>query len=255
MLFVPQNNEITIISKLLTLFTRGQKPSVKHSSVRAASVSYAVLLAAAFECVATSQVFSGDLMRWQVNGAILQFNSRIPYADDPTSTELIQRDVNEFKLYVMDNPQLEAVSISGPGGYGPASISIAETIMEFGLDTHAFGECLSACTRIFLAGDERTLAEGASLGFHRPYVIGEEERNYYLAQRDERGWDDEFDYVEFIYDVGLTDMLESVEFMLSRGVTFEFISQAHSVDGYGMWYPEPLMMFKSGVMTQMPNTE
>lgn len=96
------------------------------------------------------------------------------------------------------------------------------------------------------------MEEGASLGFHRPYVLGTEERNYYLAHRQEQGWDDEFDYVEFIYDVGLTDMLETVEFMLSRGVTFEFINQAHSVDGYGMWYPEPMLMFKSGVITEMP---
>lgn len=239
----------------MEIFKSGRNQGIKRLSVKAASLSHAILLVAAFQCVAPSQVFSDDLVRWQIDGAMLQFNSRIPYPDDPTSTELIQRDVNEFKLYVMDNPQLEVVSLSGPGGYGPASVSIAETIIEFGLDTHAFGECLSACTRIFLAGDERTLAEGASLGFHRPYVIGEEEYTYFLAHRDERGWETEFDYVEFIYDVGLTDMLETVEFMLSRGVTFEFINQAHSVDGWGMWYPEPMIMFKSGVMTQMPNTE
>jgi hypothetical protein len=210
-----------------------------------------VLLTAGFQFSVTSKAFSENDMRWIVDGVTLQFNSSMPYLDDPTSTELIQRDVNEFKLYVMDNPQLEVVSLSGTGGYGPAGVSIAETIMEFGLATHAFGECLSACTRMFLAGDKRTLAEGASLGFHRPYVLGAEERNYYLAHRQEQGWDDEFDYVEFIYDVGLTDMLETVEFMLSRGVTFQFISQAHSVDGYGMWYPEPMIMFKSGVITEM----
>ena len=205
--------------------------------------------------LATTPDLAAGLSRWQVAGIELVFNTNIPYPDDPTSTELIQRDVNEFKLYVMDNPQLEVVSLSGPGGYGPASVSIAETIMEFSLDTRAVGECLSACTRMFLAGDNRTLAEGASLGFHRPYVIGEEEHTYFLAHKDEQGWETEFDYVEFIYDVGLTDMLETVEFMLSRGVTFEFINQAHSVDSYGMWYPEPVMMFKSGIITQMPVTD
>lgn len=190
--------------------------------------------------------------RWQVIGAELVFNMNIPYPDDPESGELLARDATEFALFVMENPQIEVIVVSGDGGYGPSSVKISETILEFGFDTRAFGECLSACTRIFLAGSSRTLSEGASLGFHRPYVIGEEERAYYTAHRQSRGWDNEFNYVEFIYDVGLTDMLEIVEFMTSRGVSLEFIRQAYSVSSYQMWQPPHEVLMSNGVITAMP---
>lgn len=189
--------------------------------------------------------------RWHENGNELIFNMEIPYADDPSSDGLIRRDVAEFQLYVMENPELELISVSGDGGLGPPSFEIANTILHFGLDTRAFGDCLSACTRIFLAGRERTLADGAALGFHRPYVIGEEERRYFLAHRDNRGWTDEFDYVEFIYDVSYTDALKNVQFMVSRGVSVEFIFEALSYGGSDMWMPSTEVLFKNGVLTSV----
>jgi len=190
--------------------------------------------------------------RWQVLGAELVFSMNIPYPDDLNSDELIARDATEFDLFVMENPQIEVIVVSGDGGYGPSGVKISETILEFGFDTLAFGECLSACARIFLAGSSRTLSERASLGFHRPYVIGEEERAYYNAHRQSRRWENEFDYVEFIYDVGLTDMLETIDFMTSRGVTFEFIRQAYSVGSFQMWQPAPEVLLRHGVITAMP---
>lgn len=193
--------------------------------------------------------------RWQVIGAELVFNMNIPYPDDPESDELLARDAAEFDLFVMDNPQIGVIAISGDGGYGPASIKISETILRFGFDTRAFGECFSACAHIFLAGSARTLSEGSSLGFHRPYVIGAEERTYYNAHRRSRGWDNEFDYVEFIYDIGLTDMLEAVDFMTSRGVTVEFILQAFSVDSFQMWQPDLQVLLNNGVITAKSNSE
>lgn len=189
--------------------------------------------------------------RWRENGHELIFNMDIPYPDDPDSDELIRRDVGEFRLYVMENTKLSLVSVSGRGGSGPAGRDIAETILDFGFDTRAFGECVSACARIFLAGETRTLAEGAQLGFHRPYVIGEEERTYYLANRAERGWNSSFDYVEWIYDVALTDMRELFAFMSSRGVTLDFILQAMSYGGHEMWRPDVETLQANGVVTDV----
>ncbi len=190
-------------------------------------------------------------VRWTENGHELIFNMEIPYTDEADSYGLIRRDVSEFRLYVMENTQLSLISVSGEGGSGPASVDIAETILRFGLDTRAFGECLSACARIFLAGETRTLAEGAQLGFHRPYVIGEEERAYYLASRAARGWESSFDYLEWIYDVALTDMREIFAFMTSRGVTLDFTLEAMSYGAHEMWTPEAEILLENGVITEV----
>lgn len=191
--------------------------------------------------------------RWQENGHELVFNMDIPYPDDPSSNELIQRDVYEFRSLVMENTEISLITISGRGGYGPAGQRIADTILRLGFDTHAFERCSSACARIFLAGATRTLAEDAELGFHRAYVLGEEEQSYYLANRESRGWEDEFDYVEFIYDVASTDMRQTVEFMVSRGVSIDFILEAQTYGPFEIWTPDPETLFKRGVITEMPD--
>ena len=194
-------------------------------------------------------------VRWRESGHELIFNMEVPYPDDPESDELIRRDVREFRIYIMENTDLTLLSISGGGGLGQAGVDIAQTILEFGLDTQAFGECLSACARIFLAGETRILADGAQLGFHRPFVIGEEERSYYLANRAERGWDSSFDYVEWVYDFALTDMRELVAFMSSRGVTLDFILEAMSYGPHEMWTPDVEVLLKSGVITYVEDRQ
>lgn len=205
-----------------------------------------MLLILASAALFTSPAWANE--RFETDGKELTFNLTIPYPDDPSSTELIWRDVEEFQLYVMENPELRLVSVSGPGGYGPAAVEISETILEFGLSTRAFGDCMSACSRIFLAGQMRTLAEGARLGFHRPYIIGEEEREYFLAHRENRGWETEFDYVEWIYDIGWRDTLETIEFMTSRGVSLDFALEAFTHDSYEMWFPNFDELKKGGVL-------
>ena len=209
-----------------------------------------ILLGALFAPLFPSSALPNE--RWTVNGMELALDTNVPYADIPNSTELVPRDVTEFKLYVMENPQIDTVVLTSTGGYGPASWEIIDTILEFGLNTRVVGECLSACAHIFLAGTTRSLEPEASLGFHRPYIIGSEERAYYMANREARGWQDEFDYVEFIYDVGLSDMLQMVNFMNERGVSLSFIQEAYSYDSYSMWEPDPTVLFKSGVLTELP---
>ena len=51
-----------------------------------------------------------------------------------------------------------------------AARDMAADIIAFNLSTVAYGECYSACTLIFLAGQSRTLEAGAKLGFHRQWV-------------------------------------------------------------------------------------
>jgi hypothetical protein len=205
-----------------------------------------MLLILASAALYTSPAWANE--RFETDGKELTFNLTIPYPDDPSSTELIWRDVEEFQLYVMENPELRLVSVSGPGGYGPAAVEIAETILEFGLSTQAFGDCMSACSRIFLAGQMRTLAEGARLGFHRPYIIGDEGREYFLAHRQRRGWETEFDYAEWIYDVAWLDTLATIQFMTDQGVSLSFVLEAFSYDSYQMWYPDPTTLKQSGVL-------
>lgn len=196
---------------------------------------------------ATSTLASAE--RYKIDGSVLYFDMGYRGADLEFSRELEQTDVLPIQNILFENPSIDTVSVSGPGGYGPASKEIIQKILNLRLNTTAFGDCISACANIFLAGQNRVLLPGARLGFHRPYIVKEDEFSYFEAIKERMGWREEFDYVPWIYDVGLVDMVEAVNYMTSRGVSTEFIVRAYSVDSFGVWFPTEEELKDNGVIT------
>lgn len=189
--------------------------------------------------------------RFRVERDILFFDMGYTGADDTWPKELKQSDVGQFMIWIADYENVDTIATTGPGGFGPAGREIAETVISFKFDTIAYGECASACANIFMAGKSRRVTENAKLGFHRPYVTASEEKAYYEYARDGQDWQEEFDYVPHIYDVALTDMLDIVDFMTSRGITVDFILEAYSHSSYEMWTPDHSRLLEAGVVTSL----
>ena len=166
------------------------------------------------------------------------------------SGKLDEYDGTEVMSYLFDHPEINTLRVSGPGGYGPAGRAISAYLVEHGINTEAFGECASACARIFLGGKSRILAPGGTLGFHRPWIVKEREKRLYEANRVEEKWEDEFDYVTMIYDVAMQDMLEGIKFMRSRDVDIEFILKIYSTSSYDLWEPSREELLEAGVLTE-----
>ena len=80
-------------------------------------------------------------------------------------------DVTILKSYIMQD-KIDGLILKGPGGDLDAGYAIAEVVLKFGLNMTVpkNTECASACSLIFSAGKKRTLEEGASLGFHLPFM-------------------------------------------------------------------------------------
>ena len=106
--------------------------------------------------------------RFRVESNTLFFDMSYTGADGMWPEELKQSDVGQFSLWLMEHPSVNTVAVTGPGGFGPAGAAIAHKIIEFDLDTIAYGECASACANIFMAGGSRRVTRDAKLGFHRP---------------------------------------------------------------------------------------
>lgn len=158
-------------------------------------------------------------------------------------------DATEIKNYLFDNPNIDTLRITGPGGYGPAGRDIAAYLVQHDIKTEAFGECSSACARIFLGGKTRILAQGATLGFHRPWINKETQKRFFDANRAEKNWNEEFDYVPWIYDVAIEDVVEGIMFLRSRGVDMDFILKIYSTSSYDMWEPSREELIAAGVVT------
>lgn len=64
-------------------------------------------------------------------------------------------------------PTVRQFELASPGGRVFEAERIVELVRKQGGNTRAVGDCQSACTLVFLAGQQRQLMPGAQLGFHR----------------------------------------------------------------------------------------
>ena len=188
--------------------------------------------------------------RYTVEGETLTLDMTVAAPGYEFDGELDEYDGTEVMSYLFDHPEINTLRVTGPGGYGPAGRAISAYLVEHGINTEAFGECASACARIFLGGKSRILAPGGTLGFHRPWIVKEREKRLYEANRVEEKWEDEFDYVTMIYDVAMQDMLEGIKFMRSRDVDIGFILKIYSTSSYDMWEPSREELLEAGVLTE-----
>lgn len=72
-------------------------------------------------------------------------------------------------------PVRRLVLVNSPGGAFLTSLRIARWVEEFRINTVAAGHCLSACSLIFMAGEQRQFAQTLSgqthlIGIHGPYA-------------------------------------------------------------------------------------
>ena len=188
--------------------------------------------------------------RFAVHGNTLVFDMTIEESGHKFTQQLERYDVNLLSDYLFEHPEIKILKLTGPGGFMPAAREIASKIIEFDLNTVAYGECESACTTIFLAGNKRSLETSAKLGFHRQWVDKEQEKLYYNAMKETKGWKNEFDYIAWIYDVLADNIVKDIEFMESRGVSIEFIIKALSIDSVDIWEPTREELWTAGVLTE-----
>ena len=163
---------------------------------------------------------------------------------------LDEYDETEVISYLFDNPQIKTLRVTGPGGYMPTASAIAEYFIRHDINTEAVGECDSACAQIFLGGKTRTLAPGAKLGFHRPHLVKEREKQFYEKNHVKKGWKDRFDYGIDTYDLAMLHMVKRIEYMLSRGVDIDFILKKYTTSSYDIWHPSKEELLKAGVLTK-----
>jgi len=187
--------------------------------------------------------------RFAVHGNTLVFDMTIEESGHKFTQQLERYDVNLLSDYLFEHPEIKILKLTGPGGFMPAAREMASKIIEFDLNTVAYGECESACTTIFLAGNRRSLETSAKLGFHRQWVDKEQEKLYYNAMKETKGWKNEFDYIAWIYDVLADNIVKDIEFMESRGVSIEFIIKALSIDSVDIWEPTREELWTAGVLT------
>jgi hypothetical protein len=100
-----------------------------------------------------------------VDPAIIQL-PRAPDGSEITLTGPITlKQYNAFRD-ITNVGKLQRVSLNSTGGNIFAARGFHRLIIERGLDTHVTTDCFSACTIVFIAGNNRTANLSARFGFH-----------------------------------------------------------------------------------------
>lgn len=124
-------------------------------------------------------------------------------------------------------PDVPEVELHSPGGLVVEGFGMTNLLRDAGVRTVVTKSCASACTSMFLAGQERVIGAKGRLGYHRSYSITGDFGT---------GWN-EADH-------------EDARWMRSQGVKEAFIQQALGTPGWDLWIPTQSELLEAGVATQ-----
>jgi hypothetical protein len=125
---------------------------------------------------------------------------------------------------------IQRLELDSPGGDTHEGLALASLVKKYELSTFVRHKCSSACTLVFIAGRERSLAVDAKLGFHRA-------RSFV--------WDD------IIYEDGAENH-QLLNFVRSKGIDENFARKAYAVPNADIWYPSMDELLAAGVITSKP---
>lgn len=114
------------------------------------------------------------------------------------------------------NPGITTIVLNSDGGREAEAQQVLQVIRKRGLDTYVSGDCLSACTLIFVAGKHRALSASARLGFHAGYSANAVPPSEAV--------------VRFMHSV-------TIGSYMNAGVDRGFMERVVAIPGSSMWFP------------------
>jgi hypothetical protein len=157
---------------------------------------------------------SGRSVRLSADAHTIIFHGDITYG---TAQELLR--------LIKANPSVKAIELTSNGGLAEPALLVANAIQLRRATTYVPSTCVSACTFLFLGGQQRYLGPGAALGFHRAWqniagTAGDVQRmNAEIRER-----------------------------FAERGVAQEFVDRVLATPGEKLWYPTPSELQAAGVI-------
>ena len=150
------------------------------------------------------------------------------------------------------NENVEVLILNSEGGLIEAGYDIADIVIDAELNTHVEFICESACATVFLAGNKRSLELGAKIGFHSSYWAAEDIQEYFISEKDTKGWETPFEFASWLYEDTQAEVFSDFEYLLERGVNAQFAIRTLKASSDNMWYPRRAELEAAGVLTEGP---
>ena len=171
-------------------------------------------------------------------------------ASDEALAEINWEDSDILAQMLLDNPDIKTLQLNSFGGLIEAAVYMSDIIIDYELDTHIVGECISSCAILFIAGEKRTIQRGSWLGFHQSSWDKVSIKDYYENNKEEFGWENAFEYSSWIYKDTQKQIFRDMEYLLERGVEPLFAIKTMKADSKDMWYPRRKELESAGVIRE-----
>ena len=203
-------------------------------------------LIVSFIAIFCSEISANEKLR--VSGDILYYST--DDAKEELDQEITWDDAESFEAILKENRNINLLQLNSTGGEIEAAMHLADVIIDYELDTHIEGECSSACVLMFLGGEKRSLARGSWIGFHKSSWASNFIKDYYGEWKDQKGWTNEYEFAEWLYEDTQKSILRDLEYLIERGVEPAFAIKTLRADSDDMWYPRRKEMIAAGVITE-----
>lgn len=185
-------------------------------------LAYSCLFVAAPQIAGMVEMVSGDArvgphqFRVLANGEMLEFSGGITFGT-----------AHEFESFLNAMPNVRLVRLKSIGGRIREAQKMSDMIRARKLATFVKDDCLSACTIVFLGGEERGMLATARLGFHQPAFAGMTAADRIAAIARERAR------------------------LQSFGLSRDFAERANTAPPNSMWYPDREELVREKIVTRV----
>jgi hypothetical protein len=199
-------------------------------------------------------ILSLILMSLNVNASekfSVEGNTLIYDTENVTNEEagIIWDDAEELASVLLENQSVRILQLNSGGGDLETAYYMSDLIIDYGLDTNVIGECSSACTVLLIAGERRTVQKGSWVGFHQSYWDAGSMKDWYNQNKEYEGWDDEFEFAEWLYTDTQEYIFNEFQYLLERGIDPLFAIKTMKAESDDMWYPRRKELISANVIT------
>ena len=180
--------------------------------------------------------------KFSLKGTTLIYNSNL--TSDPDQNYITFDDAKVFEEYLEKN-NIETLRLTSEGGQQGAALDIKDLVLEYKLNTEVKGECSSACSIIFVAGQKRKLIGKAKLGFHTTFTRIED---FEKRKKVVEGYDERLDYENTISYFSKASTADEIIFFLTQGIDLYFALRVQKVHPLDIWFPSNKELIKYGVV-------
>ena len=109
---------------------------------------------------------------------------------------IVWDDAETLDSMLLENKNIKTIQLNSGGGDIETADYMSDIIIDYELDTNVIGSCESACTKLLIAGEKRTVQKGSWVGFHQSAWDAVSMKKWYLYSKENEGWKDEFEFAE-----------------------------------------------------------